>query len=84
MNNSCKDNFKDSNELLKSVEDIAPIYLDPHGEGSHCHMVELTANEPIVESGLLFLDPHGDPDVHRCIVELAKKYGRDPNLLKID
>lgn len=40
--------------------------------------------EPIAESGLLFLDPHGDPDVHHCIVELAKKYGRDPNLLKID
>lgn len=48
-------------------------------------ILDRNIHKPIAEKdGLLFLDPHGDPDVHRCIVELAKKYGRDPNLLKID
>lgn len=41
-------------------------------------------HEPIAGSGLLFLDPHGDPDLNRRIVELAKEYDSDSNLLKID
>lgn len=104
MNNSFKDNLEDSNELLNSVEEITPIYLDAHCEESRLRMVELrkkhgreddilridfildrNIHKPITEeSGLLFLDPLGDPDVNRRIVELAKEHGRDPNLLKID
>lgn len=41
MNNSFKDNLEDSNELLNSVEEITPIYLDAHCEESRLRMVEL-------------------------------------------
>lgn len=40
MKNPRKNDVDVSNEPLKSVEEITPIYIDTHGEESHRRMCE--------------------------------------------
>lgn len=37
---------------------------------------------PVLESGLLHVDAHGDKELHSRIVELAQKHSHEPNLSK--
>lgn len=37
---------------------------------------------PVLESGLLHVDAHGDKELHSRIVELAQKHSHEPNFSK--
>jgi hypothetical protein len=70
MKNPRKNDVDVSNEPLKSVEEITPIYIDTHGEESHRRMVELTKIHGIgIQDDLLKIDFNSNQIVQEQVTD---------------
>lgn len=84
MSNNKDADFEGSNELQQSVSENSPIYLreDDLSKINFITTPRSNTYDPVAESGLLFLDAHGDKELHSRIVELAQEHSHEPNLSK--